>query len=344
MDIQRLIDAIGDRSIAVVIPCYNAGLSIASVVIGFQKALPSADIIVFDNGSDDNSAHMARAAGARIVHEPRRGRTNVITRIFSDTDADLIVMAAGDGAHDPAQAPMLIAELIGSGSDMAVGVCQNTKNGGNACNRLFQVLFGPTFNDIFSGYRVFTRRFVKSFPAATIGCDIEAELSAHACELRIPTCEAPVTYDWRGGGASGRPSARDGLHILWAFAALFREMRPLAFHAVIAALIAGAGLALAAFVVAEFLQTGHVSGLATAIGSTGLMLAALIVGGCGIVLDSLKRFRIEQKRLTYLSYPGFGAAAKPVDIPSSNNRRAASQHGPTDARYNLDFPRSSNAA
>lgn len=351
MDIHRLTDAIGDRSIAVVIPSYNAGLSIASVVIGFQKALPGAEIIVFDNGSDDNTAHMARAAGARIVHEPRRGKTNVITRIFSDVDADLVVMASADGVHDPAQAPMLVGELISTGSDMAVCVRTDFDTGiGAMVNRLFQSLLGPTFTDIFSGYRVFTRRFMKSFPAAAPRLDILAEMSVHASELGMPTCEVIMEHERTGEGLTGKPqNEADALPTCRSFVKAFQAMRPAMFHAVIATILAGAGLALSAPAIAQSLQTGGITGpattlMATIIVSTGMIVAALFVGGCGVILDGIRRLAIEQRRMTYLSLAGFGATAKPADRRFPEVRDDADNRERSKAVRQRAIPASANAA
>lgn len=327
MPVDRTARMLADRRVAVVLPCYNEGLSIAAVVLGFQRSLPGAQIIVFDNASDDNTAQMARAAGARVVHESRRGKGNVVRRIFSDIDAELYVMADGDGTYDPADAPALIETLVDTGSDMVVGVRRDVREdagraghavGNVLFNRLFRTLFGPSFNDIFSGYRVFTRRFAKSFPAAAAGFEIETEMSVHACELRIPVAELEVGYGRRKeGSASKLRTVRDGLRILWSFVMLFKEMRPFTFYASISAALAGLSVALIMPVVADYLATGTVTRLPTAVLSTGLMLAAFIVGGCGVVLDSLKRFRIEHKRLVYLSLAGFapaqaGAEARPA--------------------------------
>lgn len=351
MDIHRLTDAIGDRSIAVVIPSYNAGLSIAAVVIGFQKALPGADIIVFDNGSDDNTAHMARAAGARIVHEPRRGKTDVITRIFRDVDSDLVVMASADGAHDPALAPTLVGELIRTGSDMAVGVRENfSTNSGALANRLFQALLGPTFTDIFSSYRVFTRRFMKSFPATAPRLDILAEMSMHANALRMPTCEVIMEDEPAGEGLAAIPqSGADPVPTCWTFLKAFEAMRPARFYAVIAAIITGAGLALSAPTLPEIVTPGEADGaatqlLATTIVSTGTILAALLVCLCGLILDGIRRFAIEQRRMTYLSLAGFGPAANPVDSRISESRGNIDDPVRPRTIHHRDFPASANAA
>lgn len=350
MDIHRLTDAIGDRSIAVVIPSDNAGLSIASVVIGFQKALPGAEIIVFDNCSDDNTAHMARAAGARIVHEPRRGRTSVIARIFSDVDADLIVMASADGTHDPALAPMLVGELIGTGSDMAVCVDKDIETGSGAVlNRLFRTLLDPTFTDIFSGYRVFTRRFVKSFPATGPQLDTLAEMSVHAFELQIPTCEFIMEHEPEREDLRCKPQNQpDRAPTIGSFVKTFKTMHPARFFAIISALLAGAGLALAVPTIVDALQTGEISGsatmLLTTILATGLMLAAVFVAGCGMILGDIRRVAIEQRRLTYLSLEGFGAAAKPNDIRISEVRDDTGDRNGSDVMRRRDFPASANAA
>lgn len=299
--------------IAVILPCFNEGQTIAEVVRGFQAALPGARIYVFDNSSTDITAIEAAKAGAEVYREPRRGKGNVVRRMFADIDADIYVMADGDGTYDPTDAPELVRALICERVDMAVGTRTGVEDdagraghafGNRLFNRLYGRLFGTEFSDIFSGYRAFTRRFVKSFPAISTGFEIETEMSVHATQLKIPTVEIPLTYGRRPDGSHSKlHTFRDGAKILWTFALLAKETRPLAFFGVLAAVLMVASIAISYPLLVTYLDTGLVPRFPTAILATGMMLTGFLLGMCGVILDSLSRSRREHKRLAYVSMP-----------------------------------------
>ncbi|WP_237152723.1 glycosyltransferase [Oryzibacter oryziterrae] len=299
--------------IAVVLPCYNEGATIAKVVQGFAAALPGARIVVFDNNSKDMTAVEARRAGAEVIRETRQGKGNVVRRMFADIDADVYVMADGDGTYDPADAVDLIRALVTERVDMAVGtrrdVTQDAGRKGHAVgnllfNRLYRGLFGPDFSDIFSGYRAFTRRFVKSFPAVSTGFEIETEMSVHASQLRIPIIEIPLDYGRRvEGSASKLRTFRDGFRILMMFMMLLKETRPSVFYGALAGLFASAAVLLSIPLLITYVETGLVPRLPTAVLSMGLMIISALFGTIGLVLDSLARSRVEHKRILFLNVP-----------------------------------------
>jgi len=301
----------GGPRVAVLLPCLNEETSIGAVVRAFQAALPHARIVVFDNGSTDRTAQEAQAAGADVMREPRRGKGNVVRRMFAEVEADIYLMADGDGTYDAGWAPALVETLIHERLDMVVGaragVARNAHRAGHALgNRLFnllhRLLFKEPFADVFSGYRAFSRRYVKSFPATSDGFEIETELSVHAGLLRLPVREIETPYGPRAeGSASKLRSVRDGLRILKMIALLVKETRPMLFFGALAAATALASLALAAPIVREFALTGLVPRLPTAVLCTGLTLVAALLGACGLILDSLARARVEQKRMFYLA-------------------------------------------
>jgi hypothetical protein len=296
--------------IAVVLPCYNEAASIGDVVHGFRAALPGARVFVFDNNSSDATASEALKAGAEVRRERRQGKGNVVRRMFADIDADVYVMADGDGTYDPADAAELINAMITERADMAVGTRRDvTIDAGRAghavgnrlFNRLYQALFGSDFTDIFSGYRVFTRRFVKSFPAISTGFEIETEMSVHASQLRIPTVELPLDYGRRRQGSPSKlRTVRDGAAILLMFATLTKETRPSLFYGGFSALSALLALGLAAPLLPTYLATGLVPRLPTAMLATGLVIVAVLLMAVGLILDSLARSRVEMKRILYL--------------------------------------------
>jgi hypothetical protein len=300
-------------SVAVILPCHNEALSIARVVREFREALPAARIIVYDNASTDPTAGMAEAAGAEVFHEARPGKGNVVRRMFADVDADIYLMADGDGTYDAASAPLLVEAIARDNIDMAIGaragVCEDAHRRGHAFgnrlfNRLYAALFGAQYADIFSGYRAFSRRFVKSFPALSTGFEIETELSVHASQLKLPTREIALPYGAREeGSASKLRSLSDGWRILATFALLLKETRPALFFGAPAGLTMAVSALLAAPLVATYLDTGLVPRLPTAVLCTGLALLAALLGVCGLILDSLARSRLEQKRILYLTIP-----------------------------------------
>jgi glycosyltransferase involved in cell wall biosynthesis len=299
--------------IAVTIPCYNEAVTIAKVIADFKAALPGADIYVFDNNSTDNTAQIAREAGAIVRSERRQGKGHVVRRIFSDVEADIYLMVDGDDTYDATVANTLIELLKRNHVDMVVGTRADvTKDAGREghafgnkiFNKIYGRLFGKQFSDIFSGYRVFSRRFVKSFPAVSSGFEIETEMSVHCSQLGISTLERPTHYGVRPDDSHSKlRTFRDGFRILGMFAMLAKETRPAAFFGAIGlALVALAGI-LAAPLFLTYFETGLVPRFPTAILATSLVMMASISAVCGLILDSLARARTEAKRSVFLSYP-----------------------------------------
>lgn len=308
---------LGDKKIAILLPCYNEGLSIRKVVTDFRKELPEATVYVYDNRSSDNTAEEARAAGAIVRYEQWPGKGNVVRRMFSDIDADIYIMADGDGTYDAAAAPNMLRRLNDDNLDMVVGtrrnVYQNAHRVGHGLgNRLFNAmyrsLFGPLFTDIFSGYRVFSRRFVKSFPAISSGFEIETEMSVHASQLRMPIAEIPTDYGARQeGSASKLRTFRDAFRITFTFLILFKEIRPARFFGVFALALSLVAIILAFPLFITYMETGLVPRFPTAILATGLILMASISTVSGLILDSVARGRLEHKRMWYM------ASTKPAE-------------------------------
>jgi len=302
--------------IAVIIPCYNEEVAIGRVVSDFRRALPQARIYVYDNASTDRTSEVAARAGAIVGHEPFAGKGNVMRRMFSDIDADVYVLVDGDDTYDASAAPGLVRTLLDHQLDMVNGarvtnVKQAYRFGHRFGNRmltgLVQVIFGKQFGDMLSGYRVFSRRFVKSFPATSSGFEIETELTVHALELRMKTAEVPTRYKERPEGSSSKLNTiRDGLRILRMIGLLVKEERPLMFFSCAAALLALLSVGLATPIILEFLRTGLVPRLPTAVLSVGIMLVAVLSMVCGLVLDTVTHSRREMKRLAYLGIPAPG--------------------------------------
>ncbi|RWN31735.1 MAG: glycosyltransferase [Mesorhizobium sp.] len=302
-----------EPAIAVLLPCYNEELTIADVVRRFRETLPTAAIYVYDNNSRDLTALRARAAGATVIREPRQGKGNVVRRMFADIEADIYLMADGDGTYAPEDAPQLINTLLTERSDMVVGTRRGVTDdagrtghafGNSVFNRLYKWLFGSEFTDIFSGYRAFTRRFVKSFPAVSGGFEIETEMSVHASQLKLPVSEIGLDYGRRPEGSSSKLSTyRDGAKILWMFAMLMKETQPLRFFGAFAVLFLASSLFLMMPVLIEFVETGLVPRMPTWVLSVGLLLLSMLAAVTGLILDSVSRGRAEQKRIFYLSMP-----------------------------------------
>ncbi len=300
--------------VAVLVPCYNEAAAIAQVVTGFRQALPQARILVFDNNSTDDTVAIAQKAGAETRHVLRQGKGNVVRRMFADVEADLYVMVDGDATYDASSAPKLIEKLLAEGLDMVVGARKDSqveayrpghRFGNRVLTEFVARVFGRAFNDILSGYRVFSRRFVKSFPAISIGFEIETELTIHALELRMPIAELETPYYARPTGSASKLNTwRDGARILRMILRLYQLQRPLSFFSWIAGGLAAVAIILAIPVVITFIQTGLVPRLPTAILSTGLMLLASLSLTCGLILDNVTRGRQEMKRLFYLGIEG----------------------------------------
>lgn len=298
-------------SVAVLLPCYNEGLSIRQVVEDFRKVLPRATIYVYDNRSSDNTAAEARAAGAVVRAENWPGKGNVVRRMFSDINADIYVMADGDGTYDASVAAHMVQTLVDDHLDMVVGtrraVYDNAHRlghgfGNRLFNSMYRSLFGPLFNDIFSGYRVFSRRFVKSFPAVSSGFEIETEMSVHASQLRMPIAEIATDYGARQeGSASKLRTFRDAFRIMFTFLILFKEIRPARFFGVLAIGLVVLAIVLVIPLVITFLDTGLVPRFPTAILATGIVMVAAIFMVSGLILDSVARGRLEQKRIWYMT-------------------------------------------
>jgi glycosyltransferase involved in cell wall biosynthesis len=319
--------------IAVLIPCFNEERTIADVVRRFREALPAATIYVYDNNSSDLTALKARAAGAAVIREPRQGKGYVVRRMFADVEADIYLMADGDGTYAPEDAPQLVNTLVTERADMVVGtrlgVGEDAGRAGHAFgNRLFngayRFLFGRDFTDIFSGYRAFTRRYVKSFPAVSGGFEIETEMSVHATMLKLPVCEIALDYGRRPEGSSSKLSTlRDGVRIMWMFVMLLKETRPMRFFGVLSAIFLTASLIFMAPVLAEYFRTGLVDRLPTWVLSMSLFVISLLLAVSGLILDSVSQGRAEQKRIYYLSIPSAQGENAVAAGPRKSRRKAA---------------------
>ena len=325
-----------DLDIAVLLPCYNEAQTIGEVVTGFRAALPTARIYVYDNNSTDSTALRAALAGATVVRERRQGKGNVVRRMFSDIDADIYVMADGDGTYAAPDAPELIRTLITEGADMVVGTRrgvhadagrQGHAFGNRIFNTLYRSLFGNDFSDIFSGYRAFSRRFAKSFPAVSGGFEIETEMSVHASRLRLPVAELELDYGRRPEGSHSKLSTfRDGAKILWMFAMLMKETRPFTFFGAISGGFMGLSLVFMAPVLAAYFRTGLVDRMPTWVFSLVLMMISFLVFSAGMILDSLARARAEQLRIHYMNLPaghtGHRRRARPAEETPAHSRAA----------------------
>ncbi|NKK68327.1 glycosyltransferase [Rhizobium leguminosarum bv. viciae] len=309
-------------NIAVLLPCYNEAATIGAVVQGFRTTLPDAAIHIYDNNSTDGTALQAMLAGAHVVRERRQGKGHVVRRMFADIDADIYIIADGDGTYAPEDAEELVRTLLTERADMVVGTRrgvhadagrQGHALGNRLFNLLYRMIFGPDFTDIFSGYRAFSRRFVKSFPAVSGGFEIETEMSVHASRLKLPVSELELDYGRRPEGSHSKLSTfRDGAKILWMFAMLMKETRPFAFFSAISAAFMLASLGFMAPVLAEYFETGLVSRMPTWVLSTALMMISFMLFTAGVILDSVARARAEQLRIHYMGLERPSALKAPL--------------------------------
>ena len=299
--------------IAVLLPCFNEEAAIAATVAGFRAALPDAAIYVYDNNSRDGTREAAASAGAVVRTETQQGKGHVVRRMFADIDADIYVMADGDLTYDPKAAPAMVDLLLADQLDMVVGTrrheAKGAYRGGHVLgNRLFtgllSGLFGRSFSDIFSGYRIFSRRFVKSFPVLSSGFEIETEISVHALELRMPVGEIETAYAARPEGSESKLSTfGDGWRILKTIVTLYRIERPVLFYGSIGALLLALAIVLSVPLVVTYLNTGLVPRFPTAILVTGMVVVAVLCFFAGLILDTVTRGRREVRRLAYLALP-----------------------------------------
>ncbi|MGX9426745.1 MULTISPECIES: glycosyltransferase [Bradyrhizobium] len=299
--------------VAVLVPCFNEEAAIGTVVSDFRNALPEAQIFVYDNNSRDRTAEIGRASGAEVRSERRQGKGHVVRRMFADVDADIYVLVDGDATYDAPSASRMIEMLVNDHLDMVVGVridqsAAAYRRGHRTGNRMLtgflSAVFGHAFRDILSGYRVFSRRFVKSFPVLSDGFEIETELSVHALELALPVGEIETPYYARPEGSVSKLNTwRDGFRILGTILRLYRSEKPLRFFTGIGVVLALISIVLAIPIVITFIEEGIVPRLPTAVLSTGLMIVAMLSVSSGLVLDTVTRGRREMKLLAYLSQP-----------------------------------------
>jgi glycosyltransferase involved in cell wall biosynthesis len=310
-------ETMAEPSVAVLVPCYNEGKTIATVVRDFRAALPRAAIYVYDNNSTDDTVAQAREAGAIVRREPLQGKGNVVRRMFSEVDADVFLMVDGDDTYDAGAAPALISSLLTAGHDMVVGRRVSSDDGAYRFGHQFgnllftrgvKLLFRAGFTDILSGYRVMSRRFVKSFPSLAGGFEIEAALTVHALTLLIPVGEVATKYKNRpAGSASKLRTLTDGRKILATILTMFRRERPMAFFSILAAalLLTAAGLMVP--IIRTYFEIGLVPRFPTLIVATGLTVLASLAFACGLILDTVTEGRREARRIAYLAIPAFSA-------------------------------------
>ena len=299
--------------IAVLVPCFNEEAAVGTVVADFRKALPAAEIFVYDNNSSDRTVAVARDAGAQVRSERRQGKGHVVRRMFADVDADIYVLVDGDATYDATSAPHMIETLLFDHLDMVVGFRVDQaeaayrpghRTGNRMLTGFLSAVFGEAFKDILSGYRVFSRRFVKSFPVLSDGFEIETELSVHALELALPVAEIETPYFARPEGSVSKLNTwRDGFRILGTILKLYRSEKPLRFFSAIGIFLVLVSIGLAIPVIVTYLEQGIVPRLPTAVLSMGLMILAMLSVSSGLVLDTVTRGRREMKLLAYLSQP-----------------------------------------
>lgn len=306
----------GGPDVAVIIPCHNEAVAIATVVADIRTALPDATIYVYDNNSTDTTVAEALGAGAVVRTESRQGKGNVVRRAFADVDADVYVLIDGDDTYDASSASMLVKVLLDGPYDHVVGVRTHSSDaayraghvlGNRAFNGVVGALFGRQLTDLLSGYRAFSRRYVKSFPALSREFEIETELTIHSLRLRVPVAEIPVGYKERPDGSESKlRTYRDGLRILHWLVTVTRHERPTLFHGVLAGVFGVVALVLGLPVVAEYLETGLVPRFPTAFLAAAVAIIAVVTLGLGYLLETIRRGREETARLAYLRYPAPG--------------------------------------
>lgn len=302
-----------DLHIAVLIPCYNEEATVATVIGDFRRALPETTIYVYDNNSRDRTRQVAKEAGAIVRSEPLQGKGNVVRRMFADIEADIYVLVDGDATYDAAKAPEMIHCLLDQHLDMVNGARVTAveaayrpghRFGNWLLTGIVRWIFGDRFRDMLSGYRVFSRRYVKSFPSLAGGFEIETELTVHALHLRMPTAEIDTPYKERPAGSTSKLSTfRDGWKILWMILVLVKEEKPMPFFSVISACFAFSSILLMLPILSEFFVTGLVPRLPTAVLSMGMMILGFLCLACGLILDTVTRGRCEIKRMRYLNIP-----------------------------------------
>lgn len=310
---RSIIDNKTQLRLAVIIPCYNEESAIGHTIAGFRASLPSAVIYVYDNNSSDNTAEVARRSGAIVRFERMQGKGHVVRRMFADVDADIYIMVDGDATYDSAAAPAMVARMIDEQLDMLVGSRESDEKAayrkghklGNAMlTGLLKSFFGHSFTDILSGYRVFSRRFVKSFPVLSSGFEIETEISVHALEMRMPVGEMKTRYGSRSEGSVSKLSTyRDGWRILRMMIQLLRFEKPVAFFGSTGVFLLILAFFLSIPLIFTYIETGLVPRLPTAVIIIGLMIMASLSIFCGLILDTVVRGRQEIRRIAYLSYP-----------------------------------------
>jgi glycosyltransferase involved in cell wall biosynthesis len=314
--------------IAVLVPCYNEAAAIGKVVSDFKAALPDATIYVYDNNSTDDTAGVARAAGAEVRRELRKGKGNVVRRMFQDIEADVYVMIDGDDTYEVARAPELVEKLVAENLDMVVGRRVEThvaayraghRLGNRVLTGLVGWLFGAQIVDMLSGYRVFSRRFVKSFPSFSREFEIETELTVHAMQMRMATSEVDTNYKERPPGSTSKlRTFRDGWRILLTITNLMRNERPLLFFSLIGLVLFAIAIVLGVPILLRYLDLGDVPRIPTAILCTGLGVIAVLCVATGLILDLVAHVRREARRLVYLQHPAPAATAgKSADTRSS---------------------------
>lgn len=299
--------------ISLLVPCHNEAQNIAKVINDFKASLPEVEIFVYDNNSTDDTVKIARETGAHVRSETLQGKGNVVRRMFADVEADIYILVDGDNTYDAASAPKMVEKLVSEHLDMVNGARQSEyeeayrtghRFGNKLLSGIVRIIFGDRIKDMLSGYRVFSRRFVKSFPVLSTGFEIETELTVHALELGMPIAEVVTPYGTRGEGSTSKlRTYRDGFRILLTIGTLIKEEKPLQFFSFIALLFFIASILLGMPLVFEYIQSGLVPRLPTAILTTGLMLISFLTFGIGLVLDTVTRGRKELKRVMYLREP-----------------------------------------